>query len=528
MPTPPSAHPAPSLDAQLALSRRFNARAFDEVAITARDWTTRWPKAAIAWKFLGAALDHLGQWREGAEAMAQAVSLDPNDAEGWGNLGKLRKDLGELDAALAAYDHALTLQPDDLLVQQRRVYVLNHLDGVAATTRRDAAQRYGANLQRRYPPRFTHAPRAPHARLRVGLVSGDFCYHPVGLFLQHVLRALCALPVDIRLYDNTPKRDALTQSLADAIHGHGAWVDIRQLNDQQAADRIALDDVDVLLDLSGHTAGNRLAVFAQGPARLQGTWLGYFGTTGVPRMDFILGDATSTPLSEQAAFTERIVQLPHTRLCYGHDDLARTPEVNALPALTRGHMTVGCFQNLSKLTPEVLAVWTRLLRASPTTRLRLQSKQLQGEAAQAMWRQRLVDAGLPGAQLDLHAPGHLHQYFAAHHEVDVIWDSFPFPGGTTTCEALWMGVPTLTLKGHSMIARQGASLLHAAGLDDWICTDLADYEQRALAWLQRAEDLSLLRQGLRAQVRSSALFDAPRFARDWLQTLHTLVASPPH
>ena len=512
---------------QVALSQRFGERAYAEVANTARAWTTRWPDAAIAWKFLGAALDHLGQWPEAASAIQRAIDLQPNDAEAWGNLGKLKKDLGELDAALAIYEHALTLQPDDLLVQQRRLYVLNHLDHAAATSRHDAARRYGAVLQRQYPKRFTHTPRPPRQRLRVGLVSGDFCYHPVGLFLQHVVRALVELPVQLYLYDNTPKRDALTQSLVDSVHGQGAWVDIRRMNDHEAADRIAQDDVDVLLDLSGHTAGNRLAVFAQGPARLQGAWLGYFGTTGVPNMAFILSDAASTPASDQAAFTERIVNLPTTRLCYGHDDLARAPEVNALPALTRGHMTVACFQNLSKLTPEVLRVWARILRASPHTRLRLQSKQLQGDAAQAMWRQRLVEAGVPDAQLALHAPGKLLDYFAAHHEVDLIWDTFPFPGGTTTCEALWMGVPTLTLQGHSMIARQGASLMHAAGLSDWVCADLKTYESQALAWLNRPEALAKLRQGLRERVRHSALFDAPRFARDWLQTLRNLVASSP-
>lgn len=458
--------------------------------------------------------------------MQHAVDLQPSDAEAWGNLGKLRKDLGELDAALAAYERALALQPEDLLVLQRRLYVLNHLDGVAASTRQAAARRYGALLQAQHPRRFAHPPRAMHERLRVGLVSGDFCYHPVGLFLHHVLLALRDLSIDIRLYDNTPKRDAMSQHLVNAVQGNGAWVDIRRMNDPDAAQRIAQDDVDVLLDLSGHTAGNRLAVFAQGPARRQGAWLGYFGSTGVPTMDFILSDATSTPPDDQAAFTERLVCLPHSRLCYGHADLALAPAVNALPALSRGHMTVGCFQNLSKLTPAVLAVWARLLRASPSTRLRLQSKQLRDEAARHHWRQRLLAAGLSDRQLDLHPSGDLKSYFSAHHEVDLIWDCFPFPGGTTTCEALWMGVPTLSLSGHCMIARQGASLLHAAGLDDWICADLAAYEQQALAWLQRPNELAALRQGLRQHVQTSALFDAPRFARDWLQTLREWVDTP--
>lgn len=527
-PTPPQVAPsAPPHDAQVALAHALSRGDAQHVADTAREWTQQHPDAAIGWKFLGAALDHLGQWREGAQAMQRAVELQPNDAEAWGNLGKMRKDLGELDAACAAYEHALTLKPDDLLNQQRRLYVLNHMDGIAPEGRQRAGRQFGACLQRAHPPRFTHTVRAAHQPLRVGLVSGDLCFHPVGFFLQHVLQALRQQPVSITLYDNTPKRDAMTQRLADAVHGHGAWVDIRRLDDRAAAERIAQDELDVLLDLSGHTAGNRLAVFAQRPARHQGSWLGYFGTTGVATMDFVLSDAISTPAGDEAAFTETLVRLPHTRLCYGHDDLSLAPEVNALPALSKGHMTVGCFQNLSKLTPAVLATWGDLLRASPSTRMRLQSKQLRSAEERALWRQRLVEAGWPAGQIDLHAPGHLRDYFVAYTEVDLVWDSFPFPGGTTTCEALWMGVPTLSLRGHSMVARQGASLLHAAGLADWVCDDLAQYRERALHWLNQPQALAALRSGLREQVAQSALFDAPAFARDWTQTLQRLAAQAP-
>lgn len=519
---PPIRPPEPPHEAQVALAQALGRGDFERVANAASEWTQRHPQAAIGWKFLGAALDHLGHWREGAQAMQRAVDLAPNDAEAWGNLGKLRKDLGELDAAWAAYEHALTLKPDDWLNQQRRLYVLNHLDGVPPQRRQAAGRQFGACLQSQCPARFKHAPRAPHQPLRVGLVSADLRYHPVGFFLQHVLQALRHQAVAIHLYDNTAQRDAMTQRLADAIHGRGAWVDIRHLDDRAAAERIAQDDLDVLLDLSGHTAGNRLAVFAQRPTRLQGSWLGYFGTTGVATMDFVLSDAVSTPTGDETAFTEALVRLPHTRLCYGHDDLALAPAVNPLPALTRGHMTVGCFQNLSKLSPVVLALWGDLLRASPDTRMRLQSKQLRSAEERAQWRQRLIDAGWPADRVDLHAPGHLRDYFAALAQVDVIWDSFPFPGGTTTCEALWMGVPTLSLRGHSMVARQGASLLHAAGLSDWVCENLEQYREQALHWLNQAPALAALRLNLRAQVTQSPLFDAAAFARDWTQTLQRL------
>jgi predicted O-linked N-acetylglucosamine transferase (SPINDLY family) len=513
----------PDYDSQLALAQQLSQGETAHVIATATAWTQQFPQHAMGWKFLSAALEHCGEVERALPLAQRVVALSPQDAEAWGNLGKIHKDLGELELALHAYEHALQLQPDNLLVRQRHLYLLNHLSGKQAGQSLAYAQAYGQALQAEHPVRFAHPPRAANQPLRVGLVSGDFCYHPVGLFLHHVLQALRDLPVRTTLYCNTPRRDAMSQHLADAVHAHGAWVDIRKLDDRQAAERIAADQLDVLLDLSGHTAGNRLGVFAQRPTRLQGSWLGYFGSTGVPTMDFVLSDAASTPPAAAARFTEALVRLPHTRLCYGHAGLSLAPEVAPLPALRNGYMTVGCFQNLSKVTPAVLHLWSRVLQASPTTQLRFQSKQLKSPAVRLAWLERLRLAGIAQERVQLHGPSNLSDYFAAHHEVDMVLDTFPFPGGTTTCEALWMGVPTLSLVSDSMIGRQGQSLLGAAGLSDWVCHDEATYLAQALARLSDTSSLASLRQGLRRQMRQSPLFDAPRFALDWLATLQRTV-----
>jgi predicted O-linked N-acetylglucosamine transferase (SPINDLY family) len=267
----------------------------------------------------------------------------------------------------------------------------------------------------------------------------------------------------------------------------------------------------VLFDLAGHTAHNRLPVFAYKPAPVQATWLGYFATTGVAEIDYLLADATSVPPAHHEHFTETIWYLPDTRLCFTPPRDA--PEVSPLPALRQGRVTFGSFQNLAKLNDAVFALWARVLAALPGSRLRLQNKQLADAAVREQLGRRLQQAGIAAERVALHGPAARAAYLAAHGEVDLILDTFPFPGGTTTCEALWMGVPTLTLAGDRLIGLQGASLLAAAGLNDWIAVTPDEYVDQALAFARELPALARLRGGLRARLLASPLCDAPRFAR---------------
>jgi predicted O-linked N-acetylglucosamine transferase (SPINDLY family) len=289
------------------------------------------------------------------------------------------------------------------------------------------------------------------------------------------------------------------------------------LNDEAVARLIHADGIHILLDLSGHTAKNRLPVFAWKPAPVQATWLGYFASTGVAEMDYVLADETGVPDHQRANFSETVWYLPDTRLCFTPPDTDLP--VASLPSLGKGYLTFGCFQNFAKLGDEVLAVWGRIFTALPNARLRLASKQLGDATVAAQLSLRLQQQGIAAARVTMHGAVPRRAYLEAHAEVDVLLDTFPYPGGTTTCEALWMGVPTLTLAGNTLLARQGASLLTAAGLPDWIATREADYVDKAIRLSGDLPKLAALRAGLREQVSTSPLFDAPRFARHFEDAL---------
>ena len=234
-------------------------------------------------------------------------------------------------------------------------------------------------------------------------------------------------------------------------------------------------------------------------------------------MDYLLADEVGVPEAQQEQFTESIWYLPDTRLCFTAPgiDLPVAP----LPALSNDRITFGCFQNLSKLGDEVLEAWGEIFAALPSARLRVQCKQLREPAQAEQLAKRLQRYGIDPARVVTHGSAHREAYLAAHAEVDLILDTFPYPGGTTTCEALWMGVPTLTLAGDSLLARQGASLLTAAGLEEWVATSKEEYIAKAITLASDLPRLAALRAGLRRQVLASPLFDAPRFARNFEDAL---------
>lgn len=290
------------------------------------------------------------------------------------------------------------------------------------------------------------------------------------------------------------------------------------MQDRAAAELIRGDGVHVLIDLSGHTGHNRLPMFAWRPAPLQISWLGYFATTGVAEIDYFVADEVSLPLAVESRFCERIWRLPDTRLCYAPP--ADAGEVAPLPAATNGRLTFGCFQNIRKIQAPVLAAWARILDWLPNARLRVQAPQFYDAEVVATFARRFTAVGGDVQRLVSCPPTSRADYLAAHREVDIILDTFPFSGGTTTCEALWIGVPTVTLAGDTLIARQGASIMAAAALlADWVAEDVADYVAKACALASDVASLAALRASLRERMAASSLFDGDRFARNFEEAL---------
>lgn len=467
------------------------------------------PRMAESLANLANTLVDLGRPCEAERRYREALALQPARGEIHSNFGNLLKSQGRHAEALACYREAMRLLPQFAGAHTNYLLGLNHVPGIAPQTVKAEAITYGRWADSKVRTRPALALRSPGDIVRVGFVTGDLRRHPVGYFLESTLQHWPRDRVSLVAYATSALEDGLTSRVKPCFD---RWRMVQSMSDEQLAQVIALDGIDVLVDLAGHTALNRLPLFAWRPARVQATWLGYFATTGVAQMDWLLTDDASIRPEEEADFTERIWRLPGTRLCFSPPEEA--VEVSELPARRNGFITFGSFQNLGKTNDEVLALWSRVLREVPRSRLRLQNVQVGEPEMQEIFVARLAAAGIPAERVALHGRMNRLGYLRAHGEVDIVLDTFPYPGGTTTCEALWMGVPTITLAGTSLLSRQGESLLAAAGTSDWIGRTPDDYVAKAVALAGSIDRLAEIRAGLRERVASSGLFDAPRFARE--------------
>ena len=467
---------------------------------------------------LGACLHALGRYAQAGEQTGIAARLRPDLAQPQFNLGSLWQADDRFDQATACYEKALTIDPTHQGAISNLLFVQHFMPEVDPGQRLREACARGDALCRHIVQRAHRRARAP-GPLRVGLLSADFRAHPVGWFLAGFLPLLDRQKIAITACNNGTHGDAMTDRLRAACSG---WIDIHALGDDAAADLIASHGTDVLIDLSGMTAGHRLGVLARRPAPVQVSWLGYFGSSGLPTMDGVLADPLCLPPGEESLYRERVWRLPRSRFCMAPPDDA--PAASALPALTTGHVTLGSFQELAKLNDCVLALWSRVMAALPQARLRLQSKRLSKPQDVAQLRERLVAAGIAADRCELLPAASRADYLRAHREIDFILDSFPYTGGTTTTEALWMGVPTLTLTSPGMLGRQGEAHLRNLGLDNWVATSEAEFVElaRRHASHDGLQALARQRAGLRERCRASPLFDNHRFAADWTQAIQAI------
>jgi predicted O-linked N-acetylglucosamine transferase (SPINDLY family) len=395
------------------------------------------------------------------------------------------------------------------------LFSLNYASGKSPEDCLSEAIRYGQSIKREVTSSFTEWTCAKHPeRLRVGFVSGDFNKHPVGYFLENLLHQLDTTAIDLIAYPTSTKTDELTTRIKPLF---SAWKTLFGLKDEAAAQMIHNDGVHILIDLAGHSSNNRLPVFAWKPAPVQASWLGYFATTGVTEIDYLIADPWTLPESEEVYFTEEIWRLPETRLCFTPPDIDL--EVSVLPALTNGYTTFGCFNNLTKMNDDVVALWSRLLLSIPNSRLFLKSKQLNEAAVRQHTIERFAGHGIKAGCLILEGYESREQYLAAYQRVDIALDPFPFPGGTTSAEGLWMGVPVLTLAGERFLSRQGVGILMNTGLPDWVARDKEDYVALATAHAADLQRLSELRNELRQQVLKSPFMDGRRFASHFKDAL---------
>ncbi|CAD5373156.1 TPR_REGION domain-containing protein [Rubrivivax sp. A210] len=474
------------------------------------------PTSAAGLTNLGIAYAAKGRSDEAIAQYRLALAADKSHAAAYAGLGVELNEQGRPAEAVASLRQAVELDPTAIEAHSSMLFLLSFLG--KPTEYIEEARRYGAKVEAgvRPLPRQGLAGEANPPLLRVGLVSGDLRAHPVSEFLEGVLEQLDRGRIELFAYVTNGRQDEMTARLRRQFAG---WVSIVGMDDESAARRIQADGIHVLIDLAGHTGSNRLAVFAWRPAPVQVTWLGYLASTGLSSMDYVLADRISLPEASRAQFVEQAWYLPNSLYCFTVPKAA--PAVGPSPGLASASVTFGSFQRMNKVSDETLSVWSRVLQAVPGARLRLQNKQLGDPRARPPIAQRLAAFGISAERVIFAGPvPDRAAYLACHDEVDIVLDTFPYPGITTTCEALWMGVPTLTLAGDSLLSSQGASLLHCVGLDDWIAADAEDYVRRAVRHAANREALAQLRAGLRDRARASPLFDAPRFARDLELALH--------
>jgi predicted O-linked N-acetylglucosamine transferase (SPINDLY family) len=404
---------------------------------------------------------------------------------------------------------ARQLAPERLDLWSRELFGLNFDEHASMQALFEAHRAYGAQLERTVAPVFDGrhlGSRDPDRRIRVGLISGDFCVHPVSLFLLPLLRWRDRERVEIVCYSSTANPDHITDSIR-SMADH--WVGASGLTDAQLAARIHADAVDVLVDLAGHTGSPRLAVFAAKPAPVQLTWLGYLNTTGLSRIDYRLCDVRTDPPESARWHTEKLWHLPDSQWCYR--PFVDVPAPTEAPLERNGYVTFGSFNQRSKITPAMCERWAALMQRVEKSRLLVADVHSQAK------RQAIVAAmsraGVAAERVEFVERVDLPDYYRLFERVDIALDTFPYGGGTTTFDSLWMGVPVVTAVGPQPASRSAASILSLLGLDDWIASTVDTYVDVAVRAAERT-DLSSLRATLRARLQGSPVTDEPRFARN--------------
>lgn len=447
------------------------------------------------------------QFDDASALMERTVEANPAAGVALEELAALYRDTGRADEALALFERICALHPDmpttHSAVFFHEAYRV-HDRGALAQQHRAWARRFAPA---REAPRFPN-PLQAERPLRIGYVSADFRRSSASPFIEPLLAARDAERFHVSCYNAWKTRDAVTdrfQGLADA------WIEVAALDDDALEAQVRADAIDILIDLNGHTTGNRLPAFGRRLAPLQATYLGYGATTGMTTIDYRITDAViDPPESAERYYSERLLYLPDAMWCFAPP--ADAPQANDA-GMAREGVTFGEFNNFAKVSPAALETWAEILARLPQARLLLVG--VPAGSTRERVRAPFARRGVGAERLVFHGRLSYDEYLALQRQVDIVLDSFPYTGGATTCDALWMGVPVLTVAGDAVLARSGASLLSVLGLGDWIAYSPEDYVERAVRLATARDALAALRGGLHARMADSALCDAARFMRSF-------------
>jgi protein O-GlcNAc transferase len=468
------------------------------------------PDDAGAWFNLALLLLVINRHDESEVAVRRLLELEPSHPGGLGMLSRLVRDHSFAPEVLVPLQAAIRNDPTNMVYRSQELLLLNFEEDVSAADLFERHLEFGALSEQADPARFDRFLGSPEPgrRLRIGYLSGDFCLHPAMIFLLPVLERHDRDAFEIFCYSTSVRVDHITQRVRERTEH---WFDAKEMSDTQLADAIHADAIDILVDLTGHTTVPRLAVFSQRPAPVQVSWLGYLNTTGLTRMDYRLTDRRcDPPESSQALHTERLVMLPESQWCYR--PLLESTLAAAAPVQRNGYVTFGSFNDSAKLSLAMCRRWAQILLRVPRSRLLICS--MRSERKRDAIRREMTSSGVAPDQYEFVSRVDLDKFPDLLSTVDVALDSFPYGGGTTTFDCLWMGVPVVTAVGSTPVSRSAASILAALGLDDWVAASIDDYVDVAVARAKDHPAIVSLRQSLRPRLKASPLTDEVRFVHD--------------
>jgi predicted O-linked N-acetylglucosamine transferase (SPINDLY family) len=473
------------------------------------------PELVVPWAGKAIVYHGLGKLEECMECCERALEIDPTFGPALNNLGLALLTLGRIDVAVERFQ-AVVDKSRIAGIFSNLLFALHYLQDITPTELLRRHRRFDGYVTGK--KRARHANKAdPDRPLRIGYVSGDFGVHPVGHFVSSVITRHDRSQFEAYCYSGRTSEDYVGHRIKSHADRFYRTVD---MSDEQLVERIRDDRIDVLIDLSGHTAANRLVAFVHKPAPVQATWAGYVGTTGLRAMDWLIADRFHVPPDLEGFHSERVYRMPNGYICY--EPYALAPPVGPLPALRNGFVTFCSFPNPAKINPGTIAIWARILAAVPGSRLRLRYKWLDAAYNTKRIQEGFAEHGIAAERVMIQGGGDLRAMMDSYNASDIGLDTFPYSGGLTTCEALWMGVPVVTWPGDRFESRHSFSHLSNAGVTDTTARDLDDYAAIAAALAQDLPRLADLRLNLRPRMAASPLCDADRFVRDLETAFRTM------
>ena len=472
------------------------------------------PDYAEAYNSLGTLYSNLSKFDESLSNYKKAIQLKTNYEKAYNNLGNLLSNLGKFDEATNAYKQAIKIKPDYPKAYSNLLFNLIYKTDFDLNYYLSEAKKFRLNCKTIKKLKFTYKYETNPKKLRVGFVSADFGNHPGGYFTLGLLRELRKKNFELVAYPTIERKDEFSHHFKSLF---SKWILIKKKDDEDVVKQIINDGIHILIDLQGHSAKNRLPIFIYKPAPVQVTWLGQ-GSTGIPEIDYFIGSNYITPKDEEKHYVEKVLRLPEISQCFTPPDFDL--KIENLPAIKNNFITFGCVNKLAKVNDNVIALWSKILLSVPNSKLLLKNKLLNSKEIIDTTIQRFKKQNVKKEQLILEGESETRkELLNIYNKIDIVLDPFPFQGNTTNIEAVWMGVPIITLKGNRYISHFGESINSNLNMSNWIAENYEDYILKAKKFSSNINELSKIRTSLRQTSLQSPVFDAARFSKHFDQML---------